>query len=81
MFHKIQSTTPLSEYSLLVCFENGEKKIYDVRHTPYRTLKKSSKVNTFLGRGKRIVQRKQNGGSFSGAPIYIKFYDTRFLAQ
>ena len=30
MFHKIQSTTPLSEYSLLVFFENGEKKIYDV---------------------------------------------------
>ena len=30
MFHRIRSATPLSEYSLLVCFENGEKKVYDV---------------------------------------------------
>ena len=30
MFHRILSITPLSEYSLLVCFENGEKKVYDV---------------------------------------------------
>ena len=31
MFHRVRSITPLSEYSLLACFENGEKKIYDVR--------------------------------------------------
>jgi len=31
MFHKILSATPISEYSLLVCFQNGEKKVYDVR--------------------------------------------------
>ena len=31
MFHRVLSTTPLQDYSLLVCFENGEKKIYDVR--------------------------------------------------
>ena len=30
MFHRVRSTTPLPEYTLLVCFENGEKKIYDV---------------------------------------------------
>ena len=30
MFHRVRSVTPLSEYSLLVCFEDGEKKVYDV---------------------------------------------------
>ena len=31
MFHKVRSTTPLPGYSLLVRFENGEEKVYDVR--------------------------------------------------
>jgi len=30
MFHRIRSISPLSDHSLLVCFENGEKKVYDV---------------------------------------------------
>ena len=40
-----------------------------VRHTPYRTLKKSSNFNTFLGRGKRVVQKKQNGGAPTALPF------------
>ena len=31
MFHRIRSIVPMSEYSLSVCFENGEQKIYYVR--------------------------------------------------
>ena len=34
MFHKIRSATPISEHSLLVCFENGEKRVYNIRSIP-----------------------------------------------
>ena len=30
MFNKIRSVLPLADYSLMVCFENGERKINDI---------------------------------------------------
>ena len=31
MFYKVRSVEPLEEYRLLVCFETGESKNYDVK--------------------------------------------------
>ena len=31
MFHKVKDIQPLDEFNLLVIFQNGEKKKYDVR--------------------------------------------------
>ena len=30
MFHKVKSVKPMQDYCLLVCFDNGEIKTYDV---------------------------------------------------
>ena len=32
MYHKVRMVNPLSDYSLLVQFENDEKKQYNVKH-------------------------------------------------
>ncbi|MCL2270998.1 MAG: DUF2442 domain-containing protein [Treponema sp.] len=32
MFHKVKMVNPLSDYSLLVQFENEEKKQYNIKH-------------------------------------------------
>ena len=32
MFHKVKTVNPLSDYSLLVQFENEEKKQYSIKH-------------------------------------------------
>ena len=31
MFHKVRSVTPISDFSLLVEFENGSSKVYDIK--------------------------------------------------